>query len=104
MPRLAPATANPLSARSITIASFLLTALLPMVLCACSTTPSPMPMPELQANLRQDCPPLPPAPVPLIGAERDAWENLLISLYGDCASRHHHTVEAWPATPKSKDH
>ncbi|EHJ62843.1 hypothetical protein NSU_0355 [Novosphingobium pentaromativorans US6-1] len=38
------------------------------------------------------------APVPLIDPERSIWENALISLYGECAGRHHRTVEAWPST------
>lgn len=73
----------------------LVVSLLPL-LCACSTTLFRAPRPELEASLALDCPPLPPAPKPLLDPDRIAWEVMLSALYGDCASRHHHTVAAWP--------
>ena len=52
--------------------------------------------PALPANLAADCPSLPDAPNPLIDPARAVWELQIIAAYGDCASRHRHTVEAWP--------
>lgn len=83
-------------ARSIAIVLYLLTALLLLPLVACSTPPSFPPTPELQASLRQDCSPLPARPKILIDPDRALWEASLIAFYGDCAGRHHRTVEAWP--------
>ncbi|MFC0684918.1 hypothetical protein, partial [Novosphingobium clariflavum] len=67
-----------------------------MLLVACSTTRSTPPTPELQANLRQPCPPLPKPPTPLTDPERAVWENTMIAMYGDCAARHLRSVEARP--------
>lgn len=79
---------------------YLLIVPLLMLLAACSTPPSTPPTPELQANLRQDCPPLPQRPKILIDPDRALWEATLVALYGDCAGRHHRTVEAWPTGDK----
>lgn len=84
------------SAKSTAIGLCLLIALLAAMCAGCSTRPSAPPTPGLQANLRQDCPPIPPPPAPLIDPERAIWENTMIALYGDCAGRHHRTVGAWP--------
>lgn len=84
------------SARFTVIGSYLLIALLLLLCPACSTPPSSPPTPALQANLRQDCPPLPLPPKILIDPDRALWEASLIAFYGDCAGRHHRTVEAWP--------
>lgn len=67
-----------------------------MLLAACSKTVSVTPIPPLAANLAQRCPDLPLPPDPLLDPMRAIWEEAVISAYGDCASRHLHTVEAWP--------
>jgi len=77
-------------------ASFLVTVLLLLLLSGCSTTRSAPPTPELQANLRQPCPPIAALPDPFVDPDRAIWENALISQYGDCAGRHRATVDAWP--------
>lgn len=75
---------------------FLLSASLLLVSSACSKQPLATPTPVLEANLSADCPPLPNPPIPFLDPERSLWAETVIAMYGDCAGRHHATVEAWP--------
>lgn len=78
-----------------------LTVLLPLSLGACSHkafwTPT---VPRLAPNLAAPCPPLNTPPDPLLDPERGLWEQDTVAKYGDCASKHRNTVEAWPKQGK----
>jgi hypothetical protein len=66
--------------------------------CAHSLPPSPppTPTPPLDSKLAADCAAL-VSPGEL---NYDAWQewvqNTVLRSYGDCAARHHATVQAWP--------
>ena len=79
-----------LSPRSSTAIVLALT----MTACAAPKQPSPPPT-ALQASLRQPCPPLPVLPDGT-AATALRWIGQASKLYGECASRHRETVEAWP--------
>jgi hypothetical protein len=97
MPRLPVVRAVMRSALFTALSQFLLIVSLLLMLSACSNAASIAPTPVLQANLAQPCPQIAPKPSRLVDPERLVWEEQIISQYGDCASRHRLTVEAWPA-------
>lgn len=76
----------------IAIGWWIVSALLILSVSACSkglsVTPTPLP-----PNLAALCQALPLPPVPLVDPERSLWEEMIITLYGDCAAKHKHTVE-----------
>lgn len=70
--------------------------LLALTLTACGSLPKLQPdAAQLQASLREPCPPLDP-PTGGSRAEVLRWIVETSAMYYECKSKHARTVEAWP--------
>ena len=64
--------------------------------CASSATPFPQQTPRLDSKLAADCSKLSKPTSDDYNALEDWIVQTVMPAYGDCASRHHDTVKAWP--------